>query len=189
MKIYNLKTYLTTPSKCYIPKCKAICCADAPLPVDFLPKHKDKIQRNIYNITNIGRNDPKDTYDSVLFNTTGNPIQLLGVDQYGNKIVGIPKEIMEKMQIKSMEEIEALMDSYKKYPNYCPFITDYGRCNVYQQRPPICKEFGTDPNPINKCPEKATPLEVFKDKFINTPKESLAMLWKLIRGKNIVDFN
>lgn len=80
MKLTGIKTYLTSPSKCFIPKCKARCCADAPIPVDFLPKYKDKVQRPIYNIVNIGHNDPKDTYDSVMFNTTGNPIRFIGFD-------------------------------------------------------------------------------------------------------------
>lgn len=190
MKIFNLKTYLTTPSKCYIPKCKARCCADAPLPVDFLPNHKDKVQRPIYNIINIGHNDPRDTYDSVMFNTTGNPIQLMGIDQNGNKILGIPKDIMKKMQIKSQEQIAELLEHYEKHKHYCPFLTDYGRCNVYSERPPICREFGTSPEPINRCPDKATPLEVWKDKVKNikeNSKETLKIMWNLIRGKDITN--
>lgn len=184
MKIFNLKTYLTAPTKCYIPKCKARCCVDAPLPVDFLPKHKDKVQRDIFNIVNIGHNDPRDTYDSVLFNTTGNPIQLLGIDQNGNKVVGIPKETMIQMQIESMEQIQKLIADYGKYKNYCPFITDYGRCSVYAERPPICREFGTDPAPINRCREKASRLEILKDK-IELRKEVLKNMWKLICGKKV----
>lgn len=188
MKIFNLKTYLKTPSKCFIPKCKAICCSDAPLPIDFLPKHQDKVQRKIFNITNIGHNDPRDTYDSVFFNTTGNPLQVLGVDQYGQKVVGIPKDIVKKMNLKSMEQIQALMDDYKKHPNYCPFITDYGRCNVYSERPPICREFGTDPAPINRCSEKSTPLEVLKYKtreFFEIQKDAFKLLCRLLKGESI----
>lgn len=184
MKIKNLKTYLTTPSKCYIPKCKARCCADAPLSADFLAKHKDKIQRPIYKITNIGHNDPRDTYDSVMFNTTGNPIQVLGIDQNGQRVIGIPKDVMEKMQIKSMEQIQALMENYEKFKNYCPFLTDLGKCNVYKQRPPICREFGTSPEPINQCPSKATPLEVLKGNLIEFPRDLIKEIWKQIRTKN-----
>ncbi len=167
MKLTGIKTYLTSPSKCFIPKCKARCCADAPIPVDFLPKYKDKVQRPIYNIINIGHNDPRDTYDSVMFNTTGNPIQFIGFDQNGNRLVGIPKDVMKKMQIKSQEQIQALLEDYQKNKNYCPFITDYGRCSVYSERPPICREFGTDPAPINRCPEKASRLEIVKFKMKN----------------------
>ena len=185
MKITKLKTYLTTPSKCYIPKCKARCCAEAPLPVDFLPKHKEKVQRPIYNIINIGRNDPRDTYDSVMFNTTGNPIQLLGIDQNGNRIVGIPKNIIEKMQINSQQQIAELMQDYERNKHYCPFLTELGRCNVYEQGRPICREFGTNPDPINKCPDKATPLEVLKDKLIDLPKDVLKFMWKQIFSKNV----
>lgn len=182
--ISKLKTYLTTPSKCYIPKCKAICCAEAPIPIDFLPKHKDKVTRKIFEVINFGKNDPRDTFDSVIFNTTGNPIRVLGIDQNGQKIVGIPREIVEKMQLKSQEQIEALINHYKKYKHYCPFLTDFGRCNVYSERPPICREFGTSPEPINKCPEKATPLEILKDK-IQFQKEVLKNMWKLMCGKKL----
>lgn len=171
MKIFNLKTYLTAPSKCFIPKCKAHCCADAPLPIDFLPKHDQQIQRSIYGITNIGRNDPRDKYDSVLFNTTGNPIQILGVDQDGHKVLGIPKDKLKKMQIKSQEQIQALLEDYQAYPNYCPFLKNNGRCNVYTERPPICKEFGTDPDPINFCPDRVSRLGIMD--FV---------------GKSIIDF-
>ena len=187
MKITKLKTYLTTPSICYIPKCKARCCAEAPLPVDFLPKHKDKVQRPIYNIINIGHNDPRDTYDSVMFNTTGNPIQLIGIDQNGNKVVGIPKDVLKKMQIKSQQQIEELLEHYNKFKQYCPFLTDYGRCNVYSERPPICREFGTDPAPINKCPDKASRLEVIKYRvkdFIAFYKDVFKSMGKLISRKN-----
>lgn len=185
MKLTRIRTYLNTPSKCYIPKCKSRCCANAPLPEDFLPKHQDKVQRKIFNIINIGQNDPKDTYNSVMFNTTGNPIQIIGVDQYGNKLFGIPQNIMEELQIKNMEQIQELLEHHQKFPHYCPFIKNNGRCNVYAERPPICREFGTDPSPINICPDKATPLEVFKDKLKNflDVKGSFKFLFNEIKAK------
>lgn len=183
MKIFN---YLTTPSKCYIPKCKARCCAEAPIPIDFLPKHKDKVTRPIYEVINIGINDPRDTYESVIFNTTGNPIRILGIDQYGHKVLGIPKEIAEKMQIKSEEEINQLLAHYDKYKQYCPFLTNRGRCNVYSERPPICHEFGTSPEPINICPDKASPLDVLiwniKNIFL-TYKAAFKSIGQFLSGK------
>ena len=111
---------------------------------------------------NIGRNDPRDTYNSVIYNTTPNPVQLVGFDQYGNKIMGIPQKVMEELEIKSMEQVKALIEDAKNYRNYCPFLTDFGRCNVYKKRPPICRDFGTLPDKINQCPEKASRLEIIK---------------------------
>ena len=64
-KIQKLRTYLTSPTKCFIPKCKARCCIDAPLPEDFLPRMQSRIQRQIYSGANIGQNDPRDKFNSV----------------------------------------------------------------------------------------------------------------------------
>ena len=163
MKIkQKVVTYFTEPSKCFINKCHARCCQDAPLPEDFLAQYPKELRRNIYSAVNIGRNDPRDTYNSVIYNTTPNPVQLVGFDQYGNKIMGIPQKVMEELEIKSMEQVKALIEDAKNYRNYCPFLTDYGRCNVYEKRPPICRDFGTLPDKINQCPEKASRLEIIK---------------------------
>ena len=87
----------------------------------------------------------------------------MGFDQHGNKLLAIPKDMVEKLQIKSMEQINELIEKYKQLPNYCPFITDYGKCNVYKDRPPICHEFGTNiENPLNICPEKSSRKDIVK---------------------------
>lgn len=161
-KIQKFRTYLTSPQKCFIPKCKAHCCINAPLPEDFLPTMQSRIQRRIYSSVNIGQNDLRDKFNSVIYNTTPSPIQVLGVDQNGNKVLGIPKEVIEQLQIKSKEQIAALVEQYNEYKNYCPFITDYARCAVYEHRPPICREFGSSPLKIDQCPEKASRLDIMK---------------------------
>ncbi len=158
----KIRNYILSPTKCFIPKCEAKCCINAPLPEDFLPKFESRIQRQIYSGINIGQNDPRDTFNSIIYNTTPNPIQIVGFDQYGNKIMGVPKRLMEQLQIKSMEQIQELMQRYEDFKNYCPFITDYGRCSVYEHRPPICREFGTAPGKINICPEKSSRLEIIE---------------------------
>jgi len=160
--INKLKTYILAPSKCFVPKCQARCCIDAPLPEDFLQKFRGRIQRPIYSAVNIGVNDPKDTFNSVVYNTTPNPIQLVGRDQDGHKLFGIPQEIFDKLQIKSMEQISELMEKYKNYPNYCPFITEYARCSVYEHRPFICREFGSSPLKVDYCPDKSSRWDIFK---------------------------
>lgn len=159
--VSRFKTYMTEPTKCFIPKCKAMCCVNAPLPEGFLQKHKAKIQRNIFSATNIGINDPADTFNSIVYNTR--PIKFMGYDKNGNTLVGIPKELVESLQIQSMEQVEKLLNLYEGVKNYCPFITERAQCAVYADRPPICKEFGTDlTNPMNKCPDKVSRLEILK---------------------------
>ncbi len=164
-RITNLKTYLKTPSKCFIPRCKARCCINAPLPEDFLPKHKDKVQRRIYSAVNIGQNDLRDTYNSVVYSTR--PITFIGFDQNGKSLYGVTKETIEEFQLKSMEDVARLLSAYEERQiyNYCPFITKYARCSVYNERPPICKEFGTMPGPLNVCPDKSSRLDIIKFMF------------------------
>ncbi len=163
MKYYaKVKSYFNTPNRCFIPKCKARCCTNAPLPEDFLPRFQSRIQRNIYSGVNIGQNDPRDTFNSIIYNTTTNPIQLFGRDAEGHMLVGIPPQVMEELQIKSMEQVQALLKTYNQFDNYCPFITDYARCAVYEHRPSICREFGSTHLKIDRCAEKASRLDVIK---------------------------
>ena len=163
MKIINkFKTYMTEPAKCYVYKCKSICCSNAPLPEDFLPKHQDKIARTVYSGFNIGQNWIEDNYNSIIYHTTPSPLQLVGFDKNGKKVVAISKAMIEKLQIQSAEQLSEIIELYKNIPNYCPFLNTKARCNVYEQRPPICREFGTKTNKINICPEKASRLEILK---------------------------
>lgn len=158
----NLKTYLTKPTKCFIPKCKAHCCINAPLPEDFLPKHTDKITRKIYSGINIGQNGMEDKYNSIIYNTTPNPLQLVGKTFDGHSLYGISKKMIDFYQIKSQEQLDEIIAKYESWQNYCPFITDYGKCNVYTERPPICREFGTSEDKLNLCPEKSSRLDIMK---------------------------
>ena len=161
-KIVNrVKNYFIEPSQCFIPKCKARCCVNAPLPEGFLPRFKDKVQLDIFSATNIGVNDFNDTYNSIVYDT--NPIKIIGKDEDGKLLMGISQNVIERFQIQSQEQIQKLMELFDGVPNYCPFVTEHGRCAVYEDRPPICKDFGTDTkNPLNKCPEKASRLEILK---------------------------
>ena len=174
----KVRTYLNSPVKCFIPKCNARCCVDAPLPEGFLEQHKGRIQRRIYGAVNIGQNDPRDTFNSIIYNTTPSPVQLMGFDQNGNKMLGIPKEVIKELNIKSMEQIQELLNDYGRYKNYCPFITTYGKCSVYNHRPIICREFGSSPLKIDYCPQKSSKLDIIKfcvKEFFNFKKNFKAM--------------
>ncbi len=192
MKIKNLKTYLTNPEKCFIPKCRARCCANVPLPENFLQKHKDNIQREIFGSFNMGINDPKDTYNSIIYSTR--PIIFIGYDQKGNMLATISPEMLKKLNIQSMEDVHRLLNEYesKKIYNYCPFIQNDAKCSIYSERAPICREFGTAPGKENICPDKASRLEIIKYKvkdFFDFQKEVFKTMLNLIRGKDIVKFD
>lgn len=155
--------YFKKPNKCYIPKCKAHCCIDAPLPEGFVERFQSKIQRSIYGGLNIGINDPKDAYNSIVYSTR--PIQIVHINrQTGEKIYGISKDMMEAMKLKSLDDVNKLLNQYEaqKIYNYCPFITDNARCNVYENRPLICKEFGSSPLKEDICPEKSSRWDIIK---------------------------
>ena len=192
MKLTKLKTYLTAPTKCFVQKCKARCCINVPLPEGFLPKHKEKVQREIFGGFNMGINDPKDTYNSIIYSTR--PIIYMGQDQNGNMLATIPPEMVEKLNIQSMEDVHRLLNEFeaKKIYNYCPFIKNDARCSIYTERPSICREFGTASGKENICPEKASRLEIAKYKIkyiIDYQKEVFKTMWDLIKKKKIIDFD
>ncbi len=158
--------YLKSPTQCYIPKCKAHCCIDVPLPEGFIERFQSRIQRSVYGGLNIGVNDPKDTYNSIVYSTR--PIQIVHIDRVtGEKLYGISKEMMEAMNLKSLEDVNELLRQYEaqKIYNYCPFITDDARCSVYNYRPDICREFGSSPAKADICPEKSSRLDIIKFEF------------------------
>ena len=161
-KIKQIKSYFFTPNQCFIPRCKARCCTNAPLPDGFVESHKSMIQRPIYYAVNIGKNDYKDTFDSVIYNTTKNPIIPMGHGPDGKIIYGVPKQLLNEIGIKTEEEIKKLQDSYDPYRNYCPLITNYGRCSVYNERPIICREFGTLYDKPNRCGDKSSRFDIAK---------------------------
>lgn len=186
MKLTKLKQYFTARTQCFIPKCKSHCCINAPLPEDFLPKHQDKIQRRIFGGFNMGQNDPRDTYNSVIYSTR--PIIFIGYDTEGKMLAAIPPEMIEKLNIKSMEDVHNLLNEYeaRKIYNYCPFIKDDASCSVYSERPPICREFGTEAGKINKCPDKSSRIEIVKyriKEFLELKKDVFKTMWRLMTGK------
>ena len=161
--ITQLKRYIKSPTKCFTPKCRARCCIEAPLPEGFINRFESRIQRPVYGGLNIGINDPKDNFNSIIYNTR--PIQIVNVDRYtGKKTYGISKEMMERLELKSMDDVYKLLNRYEaeRIYNYCPFVTTRGKCSVYEYRPPICREFGTSPTKGNICPEKSSRLDILK---------------------------
>ena len=131
---------------CYIPKCKAICCSDAPLPEHFIVdaiKKKENL-RPILRVSSIGC-QPEYGQSVIVFT---NPKRYHGKNVEGRQ----------------MWEIK---DGAFNDPNYCPMLTDYGKCSVYDKRPQICRDFNTQDD--FDCPSALTKEEyiisVLKDFF------------------------
>lgn len=161
MKIPNLKSYLTTPYKCFIPRCKAHCCINVPLPEKFYEQNRFAAQRPVFSImpmTNFAYGKP---YKAEVCNTS--PVhQAVGFDKNGDLLHGVPSPTLEAFGVKTQEDLELFLKQNGDVKNYCPFITDYCRCAVYDRRPPICHEFGTMPGKINYCPDKSSRLDIIK---------------------------
>lgn len=159
----KIKSYLFTPNKCFIPICKARCCGDAPLPEDFASRYKNKIQRDIYGAAYIGHNDITDNYNSVVYNTRPIPLLLIGHAGKGNEAYFFDKKLAKQLNMSQDDAVKYLqaMEANEQY-NYCPFLNAYGRCSVYDHRPPICREFGTSPLKINHCSRKSSRWDIIK---------------------------
>lgn len=174
-KIAQIRSYIFTPKLCYPPICKSTCCEDVPLPEGFYENFHSRAQRQITGSVNIGKNDPRDPFNSIIYNTTKIPILPIGFGSDGrisssfgkekNLIACVYDEEMLKELGKDNEEGRREMrEEYKKntHRNYCPFIMYNGRCSVYEQRPGICREFGTLPGSQNRCTHKASRFDIAK---------------------------
>ncbi len=160
-KIAKIKSYLFTPQKCFIPKCRAHCCINAPLPEGFLEQNRAAVQRPIFSTLKMGKNAFWDNYNSEIHNTS--PVrQVIGFDKNGQTVHGIPRSTLDDFGVKTKEDLDLFLKQNDGILNYCPFITDYCRCSVYDHRPPICHEFGSFPGKINYCPDKASRMEIVK---------------------------
>ena len=108
----NLQTknvnFYGSPKLCNIFKCKANCCKNAPLPLDLLEIHKDKI------VNTVAFTKPMGLVDG--------------------KLWGFPVTNIKNL-----------------FENKCPFLTKANRCNIYEHRPKICREYGTLDTPSCRC--------------------------------------
>ncbi len=95
--------------RCKISKCHADCCYNAPLPLYYLEKYKDKIVNKVYRTIPLGN-----------------------VPERGGFQV-FPVTILKSLKHK------------------CPFLTAENKCNIYEDRPLICKEYGTEDSGTLYC--------------------------------------
>jgi len=71
-------------------------------------------------------------------------------------IVPIPKEIWERNQDKLVRECTNVIDAtIAMIPvtesHYCPFLNEDLSCNIYEDRPEVCKKFGDESHPMLRC--------------------------------------
>ena len=106
---------------CYIPKSKAICCARAPIPQKLYNEFKSKEVRK----TIVPFRAPMNNHyckDAIVTITSHKALRYAGKCSIGkNKWV-----------------VNLYADD-----NYCAFLNKNYKCNIYNNRPPICRDFGT----------------------------------------------
>lgn len=141
---------------CYTPKCKANCCVSAPLPYGFIADNKTKITRNIITTVPAPRNNRYCIGAEVPI-TTARTLEPAGA-------IHINEKSVKAWKIKSLF-VEG---------NYCPFLRrgDY-KCNVYENRPPICRSFGTPEG--HKCSQQINIVELYARKTFSFFKKLLKM--------------
>lgn len=72
-------------------------------------------------------------------------------------IVPIPKEIYDANKDKLVRPIVNLLDVVIAYipvteDHYCPFLNEDLSCNIYEERPEVCKKFGDESHKMLICP-------------------------------------
>ncbi len=73
-------------------------------------------------------------------------------------MIALPRKIWEENQDKVITKPDEVVD----YPNDhvfpltetggCPFLRDDHNCNIYENRPEICREFGDESDIFMSCP-------------------------------------
>ena len=115
---------------CLIPKCKARCCSNAPIPFRFFERmetfKQDKFIRDVFATIPAPQTNPY-CQDAII------PITRKPLNQYPLKLAKINGK-----KVYTLDVNEVLKDEQ----NYCPFLTKYATCNIYESRPKVCRDFG-----------------------------------------------
>lgn len=153
LKNYAIKKYdniFNKPKYCYLPHCHARCCSSAPIPDLFLKFVKPEKQvRKIFMTVPAPQTNPY-CKDAVIPITK--PLDKLikpsGKTKDGRKVFEL-----DLAKVLNAED------------NFCPYLTDYGRCNIYDFRPKVCRDFGNDG--WFKCYEKLNLKELLTNKLLD----------------------
>lgn len=151
MKIFGLeKKY------CYTPKCKATCCVSAPLPRGLINENQDKLARKLIGVVPAPMNNRYCVNADVPITT------VKALESAGD--LNIAGKKLRAWRVKSLY-VEG---------NYCPFLRrgDY-KCNIYENRPPICRSFGTPEG--HKCSQQINVVELYARKTLSFFQKLLKM--------------
>lgn len=126
----NYDSQITFGKKyCLPPVCHVRCCSSAPQQQIWLNNMEvfepDKFIRKIFAKIPAPNNNPY-CRDAVIPVTK--PLE--------NYPLKVQKVNGKKVFVLDVGEI------LKDEKNYCPFLTEYGRCNIYERRPQVCRDFG-----------------------------------------------
>lgn len=142
---------------CYIPKCKAICCASAPIPKDTF---------DLFQLLGKAARKTIITYDAPLNNRYCKGAVIPLTTPKALKYRGKTRDGRNMWQVNLYAE-----------DNYCSFLDKNYKCNIYENRPPVCRNFGTEYG--RSCPAQVTKAELYKLKtrkiVISTLKKAASL--------------
>jgi len=148
MKLFSTSSH-PQQKYCYIPSCKAACCISPPLPEkEFTELQKThKPARKIITAVEAPQVN-RFCIDAVVPITTTKALEYRGRMNNNRK----------------MWAVNVYTDG-----NYCPFLNKNYRCDVYENRPPICRYFGSETG--RQCDHMLTKREIriFKLKQLIKP--------------------
>lgn len=128
---------------CYIPRCKATCCTSPPIPekqFEELMATGKAVRKVIVAIEAPRAN--RFCIDAVVPITTLKALRYHGKYHNGHNMWGV---------------------NVYTPNNFCPFLNAQHRCNVYENRPPICRSFGSPDG--HECDLMMTKAEIRKFKL------------------------
>lgn len=81
------------------------------------------------------------------------PLPIGYLRKYADKIVNevIGTEYVGRNESRGLPESELAVTSENPHDNKCPFLKKNYKCNIYSERPEICKIFGNGTHPLLKC--------------------------------------
>lgn len=134
---------------CYIPKCKAICCASAPIPEKLYHILKPKEVRKTI-IPFIAPQNNHYCKDAIVTITSLKALEYAGKMPDGHN--------MWKVNLYAAD-------------NYCAFLKKNYKCNIYDNRPPICRDFGSKKD--LPCPHQISKSRLILYKSSNFIKKTI----------------
>ena len=129
---YAAKQYdniFNKPKYCYIPHCHARCCSSAPIPDLFLKFVKPEKQ-----VRKVFMTIPAPQYNDYCRDA------VIPITKPVDKLIKPSGKTKDGRKVFELDLTKVLNSE----DNFCPYLTEIGRCNVYDSRPKVCRDFGND---------------------------------------------